>query len=91
MVFKHQSFHEEPPVVEKEFPAEARLEGAVSDALAAVGGIDATGIRVVAEGSTIILSGQVMFESEVQRAEEVARSIAGVSEVRNEVTTGRVA
>ncbi|HEX5935397.1 MAG TPA: BON domain-containing protein [Pseudorhizobium sp.] len=91
MVFKHQSFHEEPPVVEKEFPAEATLEGAVSDALAAAGGVDATGVRVVAEGSTIVLSGHVMFESEVQRAEEVARSISGVTDVRNEVTTGKIA
>ncbi|MCJ8521598.1 osmotically-inducible protein OsmY [Pseudorhizobium tarimense] len=91
MVFKHQSFHEEPPVVEKEYPPEAALEGAVSDALGSAGGIDATGIHVVAEGTTIILTGSVMYESEVVRAEEVACSIAGVSDVRNEVTTGRIA
>ncbi|HEV7436690.1 MAG TPA: BON domain-containing protein [Pseudorhizobium sp.] len=91
MVFKHQSFHEEPPVVETEFPPEATLEGAVSDALGAVGGIDATGIKVVAEGATIILTGSVMYESEVARAEEVARSIPGVTAVRNHITTGRIA
>ncbi|KEQ07682.1 BON domain-containing protein [Pseudorhizobium pelagicum] len=91
MVFKHQSFHEEPPVVEQEFPPEAQLEGAVADALGSVGGVDATGIKVVAEGTTIVLLGSVMYESEVARAEEVARSIAGVTDVRNEVTTGKVA
>jgi hypothetical protein len=53
MVFKHQSFHEHPPTVENEFPPAAALEGAVSDALAAAGGIDATGVHVIAEGSTI--------------------------------------
>ncbi len=91
MVFKHQSFHEEPPVVEQEFPPEAKLEGAVSDALSSVGGIDATTVHVVAQGTTIVLTGTVMYESEVQRAEEAARSVPGVTDVRNEVTTGKIA
>jgi osmotically-inducible protein OsmY len=91
MVFKHQSFHEEPPVVEKEFPPEAVLEGTVSDALGAAGGIDATGINVVAEGTTITLTGSVMYDSEVVRAEEVALSIPGVTAVHNRITTGRIA
>ncbi|MFN7024008.1 MAG: BON domain-containing protein [Pseudorhizobium sp.] len=91
MVFKHQSFHEEPPVVETEFPPEAKLEGAVSDALGSVGGIDATAVHVIAQGTTIVLTGKVMYDSEVQRAEEVARSVPGVTDVRNEVTTGKIA
>lgn len=91
MVFKHPSFHEEPPVVEKEFPPAAELEGAVSDALGSVGGIDATGIQVVAQGTTIVLKGSVMYQSEIERAEEVARSISGVTDVRNEVTIGKIA
>ena len=91
MVFKHQSFHEEPPVVEMEFPVAATLEAAVSDALATAGGIDATGIDVVADGSTIVLSGSVMFESERNRAEEIAFGIDGVTRVRNEIIPGGLA
>ncbi|CCF20617.1 Transport-associated [Pseudorhizobium banfieldiae] len=91
MVFKHQSFHEHPPTVENEFPPAAALESAVSDALAAAGGIDATGVHVVAEGSTIMLTGSVMSEAEVARAEQIARSVAGVSNVRNDIKSGRIA
>ena len=91
MVFKHPSFHESPPTVEGEFPPAATLESAVSDALAAAGGIDATGVQVVAEGNTILLTGSVMDESEIARAEEIARSIEGVREVRNEIRSGRIA
>jgi osmotically-inducible protein OsmY len=89
--FKHQSFHEELPVVETEFPPRAVLETRVADALAVAGGIDATGVNIVAEGTTIVLSGSVMFESEVKRAEEIARSIQGVENVQNGLVTGRIA
>ena len=91
MVFKHQTFHQEPPVVEQEFPVAATLETAVSDALATAGGIDATAIDVVADGSTIVLSGSVMFESERNRAEEIAFDIDGVAQVRNEIISGETA
>ena len=89
--FKHQSFHEELPVDETEFPPRAVLETRVADALAVAGGIDATGVNIVAEGTTIVLSGSVMFESEVERAEEIARSIQGVENVQNGLVTGRIA
>jgi osmotically-inducible protein OsmY len=85
MVFKHQHFHETPPEVEAEFPPSATLEGAVSDALASAGGIDASDVTVTASGSTITLAGTVLQESELARAEEVARSVAGVTAVRNEM------
>ena len=88
MVLKHQTFHEELPVVEQEFPVAATLEAAVSDALATAGGFDATGIDVVADGSTIVLSGSVMFERERNRAEEIAFEIDGVAQVRNEIISG---
>jgi osmotically-inducible protein OsmY len=83
MVHKHQNFHETIPEVETEFPPAAKLEGAVSDALASAGGIDATDVSVTASGSVITLSGSVLQTAEVARAEEVARGVAGVSEVRN--------
>jgi hypothetical protein len=83
MVRKHQHFHDTLPQVENEFPASAALEGAVSDALASAGGIDATGVTVTADGSNITLAGTVFQLEEVARAEEVARSVSGVTGVRN--------
>ncbi len=83
MVYKPQQFHETSPEVETEFPPAAVLEGSVSDALATAGGIDATRVTVTASGSVVTLAGSVLQEAEVARAEEVARSIPGVTEVRN--------
>jgi hypothetical protein len=85
MVFKHQQFYEAPPEIEVEFPARATLESAVSDALASSGGIDASDVTVTANGSTITLAGAVLRLEEVTRAEEVARSVEGVTKVRNEI------
>ncbi|MGW9229569.1 BON domain-containing protein [Pseudorhizobium sp. NPDC055634] len=91
MVFKHPTFHDQPPVVEEEFPPAAVLESAVSDELAAAGGIDATDVFVIAEGSTITLTGSVLSAQEVARAEEIARSVKGVTEVRNEIRAEGIA
>jgi len=91
MVFKHQHFHETPPEVETEFPPSATLEGAVSDALASAGGVDASDVTVTASGSEITLSGAVQLETEAARAEEVARSVAGVTNVRNEISFNGIA
>jgi len=85
MVFKHQQFYETSPEIEVEFPPHAVLEGLVSDALASAGGVDASDVTVTATGSTITLAGAVQRQEEVARASEVARSITGVSEVRNEI------
>ena len=85
MVFKHQHFHETPAEVEVEFPPRATLEGAVSDALASAGGVDASDVTVVASGSEITLTGTVLLEREIARAEEVARGVVGVTDVRNEL------
>ena len=85
MVFKHQHFHETPPEVEAEFPPSATLEGAVSDALASAGGIDASDVAVIARGSEVTLSGTVQLESEIARAEEVALGVSGVATVRNKL------
>lgn len=85
MVFKHQKFYEAPPEIEVEFPGRAMLEVAVSDALASSGGIDASDVMVTASGTTITLSGSVLRKEELARAEEVARSVEGVTEVRNDI------
>jgi hypothetical protein len=60
MVFKHQHFHETPPEVEAEFPPSATLEGAVSDALASAGGIDASDVAVIARGSEVTQKGTAL-------------------------------
>lgn len=85
MVFKHQQFYETQPEVEVEFPAQAALEGAVSDALASSGGIDASDVAVTASGSSITLTGAVLREEEFIRAEEIAINVPGVQHVRNEI------
>jgi hypothetical protein len=85
MVFKHPQFHETAPEIEIEFPAHAALEGAVSDALASAGGIEAADVAVTASGSTITLTGVVARQQEFARAEEVARGVEGVTEVNNEI------
>jgi len=83
MVFKHPHFHEQPPEIETEFPAHATLEGAVSDALASAGGIDASDVTVTVQGSEVTLGGMVQVPEEIGRAEEVARGVPGVMDVRN--------
>lgn len=85
MVFKHQQFYEAPPEIELDFPARATLESAVSDALASSGGIDASDVTVTADGSTIMLLGSVHRQEEIARAEEIARSVAGVTDVRTDI------
>jgi len=85
MIFKHQHFHETPAEVEAEFPPQAKLESAVSDALASSGGIDASDVTVTAHGSEVTLGGVVQVPEEIGRAEEVARSVPGVATVRNDI------
>ncbi len=63
----------------------ATLEGAVSDALASAGGVDASEVTVIARGSEITLGGTVQQQSEIARATEVALGVAGVTDVRNEI------
>jgi osmotically-inducible protein OsmY len=86
MVYKHPHFHETKPEVETEFPPAAALEGAVSDALASAGGIDASDVSVTATGTVITLAGSVLQEAEIARAEDVARNVPGVTEVRSNLS-----
>lgn len=85
MVFKPQSFHEEEPVVEQEFPPDAVLETNVASALASAGGLDATDVSVIVDGSVVTLRGTVLLAGEVVRAEEVALSVPGVSVTVNDL------
>jgi len=82
MVFKERTFYGQAPErIVPQTPAD--LETRVADCLAAVSGLDASDIVVVAKGNTILLIGTVMTQEESVKAEEAARSIGGVAEVIN--------
>jgi osmotically-inducible protein OsmY len=86
MVFKHPQFNETAPEIEVEFPPHAALEGKVADALASAGGIDASEVTVTVSGTSVSLAGRVADAREIARADEVVRSVEGVTEVHNNVT-----
>lgn len=81
MVFKPPRFHEELPEIEIENPDQEPLESAVARALAIAQGVDASDITVTATGSTVMLSGNLLWSDEVDRAIEVAMSVPGVTKV----------
>lgn len=81
MVFKPQTFHGEPPVVETDHETESALEQKVADLLAISDGVDASDIRVTEDDGAIILSGHVAQPSEIDRAVEIAWSVPGVRSV----------
>ena len=81
MVFKPPRFHEDIPEIEIENPDHEPLESAVARALAVAQGVDASDISVTAAGSEILLSGNLLWSDEVDRAIEVAMSVPGVKKV----------
>lgn len=85
MIFKPQSFHGEPPVVETENQNEEPLETAVARALAVSQGIDATRITVNASENTIFLSGSLSTQEEIDRALEITLSIPGVERITHDL------
>ena len=87
MVFKPQTFHEKAPTVVTEFPTEAALEAQVAAALAEAGGLDAADISVTTKGGTVTLIGRVLLDNQIERAEEVARSITNVTDVVNKLVS----
>jgi osmotically-inducible protein OsmY len=88
MVSKPAAFFGEAPEVELENKNHATLEISVADALATSGGVDASDVEVTVEGSVAVLSGTVATQGEVDRAGEVARAVAGVASVTNEIMVG---
>lgn len=87
MVFKPQTFHETAPTVVSEYPPEAALETRVAAALAEAGGLDAADISATTSGSTVTLLGRVLIDAQVARAEEVAKSVPGVTQVINKLVS----
>ncbi|OBZ92361.1 transporter [Pararhizobium polonicum] len=84
MVFKERTFYGEPPEGTVP-PDQADLETRVANCLATVDGLDASDVSVVSKGNTILLAGTVATAVEATRAEDAARSIAGVAEVVNRI------
>jgi osmotically-inducible protein OsmY len=87
MVFKPQQFHDEHPAITDDFPAEARLEQKVAEALAVSDGLDATELTVVSDGGEIFLGGYIGSRAEIDRAVEIALAVPGVEKVTVKMTS----
>ncbi|HZU82833.1 MAG TPA: BON domain-containing protein [Polyangiaceae bacterium] len=68
--------------------SDERITEDVSDALMVNEDIDATGISVRVEQGVVVLSGYVASRSDKRLAEDVADSVPGVLDVRNELRIG---
>ncbi|MGF6992301.1 hyperosmotically inducible protein [Paraburkholderia sp. GAS32] len=66
--------------------ANRKLAKTVRTAMAKAKGIDMTQLFVYAKGGAITLSGSVPKSAQVDRAEEVAKSVPGVSSVDNRLS-----
>jgi osmotically-inducible protein OsmY len=83
MIFKPQAFHQIPPQIELDSPADAQLEVAVAAALGRAGLVDATRVSVTTRDAVVILDGFVGSPLEVEAAGEVAARVEGISRVDN--------
>jgi len=85
MVYKEREYFGEPADPERE--RTAKLEADVAAALGASGKLDAVDVTVtVVSGSTVILSGWLMDETELRSCVETAMSVAGVETVENRIS-----
>ncbi|CAB3755551.1 BON domain-containing protein [Paraburkholderia humisilvae] len=66
--------------------ADRALAKAVRRALGKTPGFDVSGVFVKARGGAVTLSGSVKDGSQIGQAEEVARSVQGVTSVSNKLT-----
>jgi hyperosmotically inducible periplasmic protein len=74
-----------PPIhaSNKATPADRALGKSVRHALARAQGFDVSGVFVRARGGVVTLSGTVRSGEQIQQAEEIARSVQGVTSVTN--------
>lgn len=89
MVHKPRRNHDSLAEVEVLHPVKAGLETLVANLLATSGSVDASDVKVVAEGRRIRLSGHVYSPVEIARCAEIALSIDGVEEVDNQIALSR--
>jgi osmotically-inducible protein OsmY len=50
------------------------------------GGVDSSGVHVLAKGSAVTLTGSVPEAAQIDKAGEIAKQIAGVTSVKNDLT-----
>jgi hyperosmotically inducible periplasmic protein len=70
----------------KATPADRALGKSVRRALAKAQGFDVSGVFVRARGGAVTLSGSVKSGEQIQQAEEIAKSVQGVTSVTNKLT-----
>ncbi|QGZ66703.1 BON domain-containing protein [Paraburkholderia acidisoli] len=75
-----------PAASGKATKADRALGRAVRKALAKTNGFDVSGVFVRARGGAVTLSGSVRSGDQIQKAEDVAKSVQGVTSVSNKLT-----
>jgi osmotically-inducible protein OsmY len=89
MIFKKRTFFGQEP--ERETPDHpAELERTVAHCLAVAPGLDAADVTVTCSGNSVLLGGTVATQDEILRAEEAAKSVAGVGEVLNRIALSKI-
>lgn len=66
--------------------ADRKLALDVRKAMAKVHGFDVSNVYVHARGGAVTLSGTVRVASQISEAEQIARTVPGVTSVRNKIT-----
>ena len=70
----------------KATPADRALGKAVRRALAKAQGFDVSGVFVRARGGAVTLSGTVKNGEQIQQAEEITKTVQGVTSVNNKLS-----
>lgn len=78
-----------PPSSKAKSKANHKLENDVRRALAKAKGINPEGIVVLARNGVVTLSGNAPDSEQAARATQVAKGVAGVTSVTNQITIGQ--
>jgi hyperosmotically inducible periplasmic protein len=78
--------HADTPREEATEPAEAELERSLSTLIGEDASIDGSNVSIRVADGVAQLSGDVSTDSEIERAEEIAVSLPGITAVRNTLT-----
>jgi len=80
MLFKKPTFHGDEPA-SAALTEGAELEALVADRLASIGSIDASDLTVVLDRGTIILTGTMATQGEIDRTIDAVTTMPGVSTI----------
>src|SRR5262249_13796650 len=69
--------------------SDERIREDINDRLTDDGYVDATDIEVIVNNSMVTLIGRVESREEKRRAEDIADSVSGVTDVSNQLRVGR--